>query len=155
MNQHRNLHFLFILFALCCGLPMNAQGVNIRGEVNILQVTSDCLIVSAEGFGVKREEALEDAQKEAVSKLLYEGLSGFNNGRKLTENQQNHWLRRFFDGKGAPYLNYIGGVMIEDEIVKTPQGEYYCKAIIKINYPSLVRSFIGQNILPQNYQIIY
>lgn len=148
---------IVMLGILCLMMPVcaQAQGVNIRGQVNTLQVGKNCVIVSAEGFGAKRDEALEDAQKEAVSKLLYEGLPGFNGGRHLAENQQNHWLRRFFEGRGAPYLNYIGGVMVEDEIVKTPKGEYYCRAIVKINYPSMVRSFKGQNILPKNYQIIY
>lgn len=153
----KDIIFRFVLgvglLFLCNSI--NAQGVNIRGQINTLQVAANCVIVSSEGFGAKRDEALEDAQKEAISKLLYEGLPGFNGGRKLAENQQNHWLRRFFDGKGAPYLNYISGIMVEDEIVKTPKGEYYCKAIIKINYPSLVRSFKGQNILPKNYQISY
>ena len=143
-----------IFLFLTCSIGVLAQGVRIRGQVNTLQVGGNCVIVSAEGYGAKRDDAFEDVQKEALSKLIYEGLQGFNGGRPLAQNTQNHWLRRFFEGRGAPYLNFIGGVMVEDEIVKTPKGEFYCRAIIKINYPSLVRSFKGQNILPKNYQVI-
>ncbi len=143
-------YLLVILLSFCIGLPVAAQDKP-AGTVELIELDSSIATFHVECFAHKKKDIIESAQITTLYKLLYEGVEGFNEDRKLIENENKYWLESFFKGKNAPYIGYVKGTRLEGEVEELPTGQYRGFAIVSVNYDSLIRTLkINKIIIDEN-----
>lgn len=119
-----------MIVCLSVMLPISAQYS--QNQVAILDSDAATSVFSVEGFGKGEEEAMDNACKATLYKLLYEGVEGFNDNAPIVSSPKfqltNLWLKNFFEGKNPTYRMYIGGV---EFLGKT--STVHCNVVIKHN----------------------
>lgn len=147
---------LFLLLTLIIGgaiFSLKAQE-KLTGQVELLEIDETTATFRSEGFSGKKKEVIEVAKKTVFHKLFHEGVEGFNEDRKLIENDNKFWLENFFKGEKAPYHGFVKGAQLEGEVEELPTGEFHGFANIVINHEALIRTMkINKLIIDENAPI--
>lgn len=131
-------------------LSIQAQE-KLTGQVELLEIDETTATFHAEGFASKKKEVIEVAKKTVFHKLFHEGVEGFNEDKKLVENENKYWLETFFQGDKAPYHGFVKGAQLEGEVEELPTGEYHGFANVVVNYEALIRTLkINKLIIDEN-----
>ena len=131
--------------------PTSAQ--YLQNRVEILDMDATTAIFSAEGFGQNRNEAIENARKATLYKIMYEGVEGFNNNEPIVASSDyqrtNIWLKSFFDGKYAAYKAFLGEVELIGDFDQRSSNEYHCYTNVIIKHDMLFRQANLQGVTKQ------
>ena len=143
-----------MIVCLSAMLPISAQYS--RNQVEILDMDNSTSVFSAEGFGRSKDEALENAYKAILYKVLYEGVEGFNDNKPIVASpdyqRTNLWLKDFFDGKTASYKVFRGGMELIGDFKQHPTDGYQCHANILIKHDMLLRQASSHGVTQQQNQ---
>lgn len=144
---------IYLLLAFILGstfISLRAQE-KLTGQVELLEIDEATATFHSEGFSGKKKDVIEAAKKTVFYKLFHEGIEGFNDDKKLIENENQYWLENFFKGEKAPYHGFVKGAQPEGDIEELPTGEYHGFANIVINYEALIRTLkINKLIIDEN-----
>lgn len=126
----------------------------LTGQVDLLEIDETTATFRSEGFSDKKKDVIEIAKMTVFNKLFHEGVEGFNEDKKLIENENKYWLENFFKGEKAPYHGFVKGAQLEGEVEQLPTGEYHGFANVVINYEALIRTMkINKLIIDENAPI--
>lgn len=126
----------------------------LTGQVELLEIDETTATFRSEGFSAKKKDMIETAKKTVFYKLFYEGVEGFNEDKKLIENENLYWEENFFKGDRAPYHAFVKGAQLGGEVEQLPTGEYHGFANVVINYEALIRTMkINKLIIDENAPI--
>lgn len=136
-----------LLFTILSALTLSAQHKR-TGSVELTEVESngDVLTFLVEGISEKKAEVIISAKETVFYRLLYEGLEGVNDGKKLIENENKYWLTQFFSVKNAPYNAYISKIE-QDGPVQKSGTEFTGRFIIILNYKALLKTLKTNGII--------
>jgi hypothetical protein len=142
--MHKPL-FATIAFLLAT-LPTGAQ--TNREKIELLVVEENTAIFSAEGYAATKKDAVENATKAVLQRLLYDGVQDFNGGNPIVVSGQgtNLWLNEFFDGKIPTYKNFVGDVELVGDFDNTPSGEVHCNTNVIIKHTLLMQRAAAQGV---------
>lgn len=147
---------IYLLLAFVLGstfLSLRAQET-LTGQVELLEIDETTATFRSEGFSGKKKGVIDAAKKTVFYKLFYEGVEGFNEDKKLIENENLYWQENFFKGDRAPYNAFVKGAQPEGEVNELPTGEFHGFANIIINYEALIRTLkINKLIIDENEPI--
>lgn len=140
-----------IIVGLLVMLPISAQYS--QNHVSILDMDATTAVFSTEGFGQNRSEAMENARKATLYKIMYEGVEGFNGNAPIVASSDfqrtNIWLNNFFDGKYAAYKAFLGEVELVGDFEQHSSNEYYCHIHVIIKHDMLFRQANLQGVTKQ------
>lgn len=146
---------LCIIVCLLAIMPASAQYS--KNRVALLDMDATTSVFYAEGFGKDRNDALENARKATLYKIMYEGVEDFNNNTPVVASSDyqrtNIWLRDFFTGDGknsAPYKAFLGDVELVGDYMKNAANEYSCIANVVIKHEMLFRQAGSQGVMQQS-----
>ncbi len=147
---------IYLLLAFILGstfISLRAQE-KLTGLVELLEIDETTATFRSEGFSDKKKDVIETAKKTVFHKLFHEGVEGFNEDKKLIENDNKFWLENFFEGEKAPYHGFVKGAQLEGEVEELPTGEFHGFANIIVNYEALIRTLkINKLIIDENAPI--
>ena len=130
---------------------MSAFAEDNRDKVEVLVVEENVAIFSAEGYASNKKEAILNAIKSVMYRLLYDGVEDFNDGSPIVASGHgtNLWLKNFFDGEMPAYKNLVGGIELVD-MDKSPSGEVHCKTNVIVRYTQLLQQATAQGVTGGN-----
>lgn len=147
MMKHLSFSYA-ISMLLLAALPAGAQEV--RNQIALLEADAATAIFAAEGIGSSRDDAVENAKQAVLRKLLFEGIEGLGDEKPIvvdaSQLTSNLWLKGFFDGKTAPYKNFIGGVELVGDFTTNEVGEYKCNTHVIVKHNQLLNQSATQGI---------
>ena len=130
--------------------------VNHSGTVELLEFDGKTALFAVEGIAAKKGDVLQSAKETLFDRLLYTGVEGLNNDRKLM-NKPREELRtkdyavNFFKKRMHAYLKMdAGGKQTLLELLGsiTQQGaEYSGVYLIPIKYNVLIRDLKSEGLL--------
>ena len=77
-NQYLYLFFGFILFSLSTGCSKKNLIQNYVRPITTSVSASGIIYLTANGYGKNKEEAIEEAKRNAVRAVLFDGIPGSN-----------------------------------------------------------------------------
>lgn len=132
----------FLLATLSAGAQDN------REKIELLVMEENSAIFSAEGFAANKKDAVENAIKAVLHRLLYDGVGDFNGGDPIVVSGQgtNLWLNEFFDGKLPTYKTFVGDVELVGDFDSSPTGEVHCNTNVIIKHALLMQRAAAQGV---------
>ena len=132
--------------------------VNHSGTVELLEFDGKTALFAVEGIAAKKGDVLQSAKETLFDRLLYTGIEGLNNDRKLM-NKPREELRtkdyavNFFKKRMHAYLKMdASGKQTSLELLGsvTQQGPHFSGVyLIPIKYNTLVRDIRNEGLLNQ------
>lgn len=136
---------LVVNFMVSCGTtPIETP----RAEVTLVRKTDyGSITLKSVGYGKNREEAIEDAQKNALYVILFRGIPESDNNYPLVsnENEAKEANRNYFNNfeTGELYKSFITDVTESSNLIKL-KGKCKIYVDLSINYLAL-RKDLEQN----------
>ena len=137
--------FVTIAFLLT---TLSAGAQNKREKIELLVMEENTAIFSAEGFAANKKDAIENATKATLHRLLYDGVQDFNGGDPIVVSGQgtNIWLNGFFEGKLPAYKTFVGDVELVGDFNTSPSGEVHCTTNVIIKHALLLKRAVSQGV---------
>ena len=153
----RNFITALAAVALLSGATAFAQ-VNHSGKVELLEFDGKTALFAVEGIAAKKGDVLQSAKETLFDRLLYTGVEGLNNDRKLVnkpreELKTKDYAVNFFKKRMHAYLKMdAGGKQTLLELLGSiiQQGPDYSGVyLIPIKYNILIRDLKTEGLLNQ------
>jgi len=151
----RNFITALAAVALLSGATAFAQ-VNHSGTVELLEFDGKTALFAVEGIAAKKGDVLQSAKETLFDRLLYTGVEGLNNDRKLVnkpreELKAKDYAVNFFKKRMHAYLKQDpSGKNVQFEAlgqVTAGSGGYSCVYLIPIKYNILIRDLKTEGLL--------
>ncbi len=151
----RNFITALAAVALLSGATAFAQ-VNHSGTVELLEFDGKTALFAVEGIAAKKGDVLQSAKETLFDRLLYTGVEGLNNDRKLVnkpreELKTKDYAVNFFKKRMHAYLKQDpSGKNVQFEAlgqVTAGSGGYSCVYLIPIKYNILIRDLKAEGLL--------
>lgn len=151
----RNFITALAAVALLSGATAFAQ-VNHSGKVELLEFDGKTALFAVEGIAAKKGDVLQSAKETLFDRLLYTGVEGLNNDRKLVnkpreELKTKDYAVNFFKKRMHAYLKQDpSGKNVQFEAlgqVTAGSGGYSCVYLIPIKYNILIRDLKTEGLL--------
>ncbi len=151
----RNFITALAAVALLSGATAFAQ-VNHSGTVELLEFDGKTALFAVEGIAAKKGDVLQSAKETLFDRLLYTGVEGLNNDRKLVnkpreELKTKDYAVNFFKKRMHAYLKQDpSGKNVQFEAlgqVTAGSGGYSCVYLIPIKYNILIRDLKTEGLL--------
>ncbi|MBO4263183.1 MAG: hypothetical protein J5871_00705 [Bacteroidales bacterium] len=141
-------HGLLAVLAIVLSFFTLSAQQNRTGSVELTEVESggDILTFLVEGIAGKKSDVIISAKETLFARLLYQGVEGVNDGKKLVEYENKYWLTQFFSGKNAPYNAYINKIE-QDGPVQKAGTEYTGRYLIILHYKALLKCLKTNGII--------
>jgi hypothetical protein len=120
---------------LILGLIVISPNISLKA-----QNTKGLIIVESDGFGKKKQVAIEDAQYKAFETILFRGVPGTDLNVPLVENERDAKMKykKYFDElKKSRFKNFITNTNVTSEFVKKTKGAKNISIQTEINYKAL------------------
>ena len=130
--------------------------VNHSGTVELLEFDGKTALFAVEGIAAKKGDVLQSAKETLFDRLLYTGVEGLNNDRKLVnkpreELKTKDYAVNFFKKRMHAYLKQDpSGKNVQFEAlgqVTAGSGGYSCVYLIPIKYNILIRDLKTEGLL--------
>lgn len=151
----RNFITALAAVALLSGATAFAQ-VNHSGTVELLEFDGKTALFAVEGIAAKKGDVLQSAKETLFDRLLYTGVEGLNNDRKMVnkpreELKTKDYAVNFFKKRMHAYLKQDpSGKNVQFEAlgqVTAGSGGYSCVYLIPIKYNILIRDLKTEGLL--------
>jgi|GEM_PF-1539973 len=152
----RNFITALAAVALLSGATAFAQVMNHSGTVELLEFDGKTALFAVEGIAAKKGDVLQSAKETLFDRLLYTGVEGLNNDRKLVnkpreELKTKDYAVNFFKKRMHAYLKQDpSGKNVQFEAlgqVTAGSGGYSCVYLIPIKYNILIRDLKTEGLL--------
>ena len=136
------------LFLSCLLTALSAGAQESREKIELLVMEENMAIFSAEGFAANKKDAVENASKAVLRRLLYDGVQDFNEGAPIVTTGQgtNLWLNEYFEGKVPAYKAFVGDVELVGDFDSSPTGEIHCTTNVVVKYSQLMQQAATQGV---------
>ncbi len=138
---------LFVLFLTSCSYQTVPTA-----SVNFVSGSNGTITMRAIGFGINTEEAINDAEKNAMNVLLFRGLPeseqkvalvGTNETEEIAKHQD--YFTKFFED--MRYKTFVMSSINTTELIVKKDSKKSIAVDIKINYLALRKDLEQNNII--------
>lgn len=104
------------------------------------QETKGLIIIESDGFGKKKQNAIEDAQYKAIELVMFKGINGTDLSVPLIPNEteaKSKNKKYFEDLRGGRFKEFITNSNVTSEFNKKAKGGKNISVSTEINYRAL------------------
>lgn len=139
-----DMRFLLCLFIACFGLSAYAQDSDVtylestgnNGSTRVFAVTTPIRpvdVVSTDGKAKLKPD--EQACREVLNAILFEGVENFNEGAPLVANPNDAFAKSLVNPKTRTFMSYFKEVQLEN----SPSNKQAFHYIVELNHFNLMR----------------